>query len=106
MVGRHGVLCAAHVHQDLGSDQNTLNQLGPYEGHFTRLLSCTSGKCLVSKDGETEPKTRTTQCSDNGGVNKNRCPTSTPPTGLLRGVFLREKFANMPHVWTFSFRSH
>lgn len=41
MVGRHGVLCAAHVHQDLGSDQNTLNQLGPYEGHFTRLLSCT-----------------------------------------------------------------
>lgn len=41
MVGRHAVLCAAHVHPDLGSDQNTLNQLGPNEGHFTRLLSYT-----------------------------------------------------------------
>lgn len=28
------VLCVAHVHPDLGSDQNTLNQLGPNEGHF------------------------------------------------------------------------
>lgn len=24
----------ARVHSDLGSDQNTLNQLGPNEGHF------------------------------------------------------------------------
>lgn len=28
------VLCVAYVHPDLGSDQNTLNQLGPNEGHF------------------------------------------------------------------------
>lgn len=28
------VLCVARVHPDLGSDQNTLNQLGPNEGHF------------------------------------------------------------------------
>lgn len=61
VVGRHAVLCAAHAHPDLGSDQNTLNQLGLNEGHFPRLLSYTCGKCLVSKDGETEPKTRTMQ---------------------------------------------
>lgn len=28
------VLCVAPAHPDLGSDLNTLNQLGPTEGHF------------------------------------------------------------------------
>lgn len=89
VVGRHAVLSAAHVHPDLGSDQNTLNQLGLSEGHFPRLLSYTWGKCLVSKDGETEPKTRTTQCSNNGDVftthiNKNTRSMSATSTSARK----------------------
>lgn len=46
------VLCVAHVHPDLGSDQNTLNQLGPNEGHFVlSFILYIREKCLVSTDG-------------------------------------------------------
>lgn len=40
------VLCEAHVHSDLGSDLNTLNQLGPNEGHFAPSLILYIGERL------------------------------------------------------------
>lgn len=62
------VLCAAHVLPDLGSDQNTLNQLGPNEGHFVLSFILYIGEMLGLQGWLTEPKTRTTVHNNNTKV--------------------------------------
>lgn len=101
-----------HVHPDLGSDQNTLNQLGPNEGHFVLSFILFIRGMSGLQGWLTEPKTRATQDTihnNNTGVftrhiNKNiRLMPGTPAGEVTRWIGITEilfkKFANIIHLW-------